>query len=96
MPRAVTLTKVGAAAVTLPGENMYAVLSEHRLREVAAVKTSHEENVARTQMRHQGTDLRLLAAAFTPTAATRPAQHRPVDRKMSATSIANGKPGPGC
>ena len=56
MPRAVTLTKVGAAAVTLPGENMHAVLSEHRLREVAAVKTIHEENVARTQMRHQGTE----------------------------------------
>ena len=77
MPQTLALAEVGAAAWMLPGEQIHTVFGEHRHREVGAVETIHEDDVARAQMGHEGAEQRLLAAAFAAARSACPAQYRP-------------------
>ena len=77
MPQTLALAEVAAAALMLPGEQIRAVLGQHRHREVGAVAAIHEDDVARSQMGHECPEQRLFAAAFAPTRSGCPAQHRP-------------------
>ena len=77
MPQTLALAEVAAAALMLLGEQIHAVLGQHRHREVGAVEAIHEDDVARSQMGYECAEQCLLAAAFAATRAGCPAQHRP-------------------